>query len=108
MAYKFTQTNPGAATAADLYTVPAGKEAVVSTLAICNRDGAATAKYKVWLRPGGVAAANSQLLAFDSFVGTNDTVALTIGIAMSASDVLTVEADTATVTFTAFINETDM
>jgi hypothetical protein len=40
MAFKVAQSNPAAGTPADLYTVPSAKEAVISTLTVCNHGTA--------------------------------------------------------------------
>ena len=54
MAYKVLgQSAPSATTNTDVYTVPSGKSAVISTLAICNR-GTANATYRIAVRPVGV------------------------------------------------------
>lgn len=107
MAFTVKQENPAAATAADLYTVPASKEAVISTLAICEHNNVATS-YRVLIRPNGDAAADEHRLAFDAPVGGRDTILMTVGIALAAGDVITVQAATADVTFMAFVNETDV
>ena len=106
MAYTVAQSNPAAATPADLYTVPASKEAVISTLAIAEHGGA-PADFKVLVRPAGAAAADVHVLVNAAELVANDTQFLTVGIALAATDVVTVEATTGAVTFTAFVNETE-
>jgi hypothetical protein len=44
-------------------------------------------------------------LAYDVTVGASDSTALTLGITMATTDVLTVYASSATVSFTAFGSE---
>jgi hypothetical protein len=105
MAYKVTQSNPASNTPANLYTVPSAKNAIISTLTICNFGAAAN--YTIRIRPGGATAADVHLLAKTVSIDTNDTVFLTVGVALSATDVITVEASTSSVTFMAFINEVD-
>lgn len=107
MSFTVKQSNPAAATAANLYTVPASKEAVVSTLAICEHNDVAT-RYRVLVRPAGATAAAVHRLVFDAPVAGLDTVFLTVGIALATGDVVTVEAATENVTFTAFVNETEV
>jgi hypothetical protein len=106
MAYKVTQNNPASATPADLYTVPSAKEAVISTLTICNY-GTGQSAYSVWIRPAGASAANVHLLASNVVTSANETSFITAGIALATSDVVTVQASTNTVTFQAFISEVD-
>ena len=107
MAYTVAQSNPAAATPADLYTVPAGKEAVISTLAVCEHNNV-SATYQVLVRPGGATAADVHRVIFDAPIAARDTIFVTTGIALAAGDVVTVEAATGDVTFTAFVNETEV
>lgn len=95
------QSAPAATTNTDLYTVPAATQAVLSTLTICNR-GSASTSYRIAARPAGAAIANQHYLAYDANVGANTTVTLTLGIALAATDVMTVYAGAAQLTFIAF------
>jgi hypothetical protein len=104
MAYKIAQSNPAASTPANLYTVPSAKQAVISSLTICNH-GTTGAAYSIWIRPLGATASDVHLLAFEINLLQNETAFVTAGIALATTDVITVEADTADVTFMAFINE---
>jgi hypothetical protein len=104
-AYKVLgQSNPAANTNADPYTVPAGKSAVVSTIAVCNQGGSLTT-FRVAVRPGGAAIAAQHYVAYDAPVDGNDSVYLTLGITLAAGDVVTVRAGTANVAFNVFGNE---
>ena len=98
------QSNPSATTATTLYTVGAGKSAVISTLVIANL-AATAATYRVAVRVGGATLANSQYIAYDVPVGASDSTALTLGITLAATDVVTVYASNANLTFTAFGDE---
>ena len=94
------QVAPTAATATTLYTVPAATQAVCSTLAICNRDIATT--YRVSVRPAGAAQDVKHYLVYDAVIAANDTIMLTIGITLAATDVVGVYAGTSAVTFALF------
>lgn len=98
------QSNPSATTATTLYTVPASKQAVVSTLVVANL-AATAATFRVAVRVGGATLANSQYIAYDVTVGASDSTALTLGITMATTDVLTVYASSANLTFSAFGDE---
>jgi glucose-6-phosphate dehydrogenase assembly protein OpcA len=98
------QSNPAATTATSLYTVPAATQTVVSTVVIANL-AAATATFRIAARVAGATLANSQYVAYDVSVGANDSTALTLGITLGATDVLTVYASTADLTFSAFGSE---
>jgi len=98
------QSNPSATTATTLYTVPSATQAVISTIVIANLTATA-ATFRIAVRPGGATLANSQYIAYDITVGASDSTALTLGVTMNATDVLTVYASTANLTFTAFGSE---
>jgi hypothetical protein len=106
MGFKVVQSNPAAGTPADLYTVPSAKQAVISTLTVCNY-GTAVAEYDLRVRPAGATAADVHFLAAGVAIPANETAFITAGIALGTADVVTVEADTASVTFMAFVSETD-
>ena len=103
--YKVLDQNAtSATTSTDIYTVGAGKQAVISTLVVCNRGTSATT-FRIAVRPDGSALANTHYLAFDVPIAANDSTNLTLGITMDASDVLTVYAGNANLTFAAFGSE---
>jgi hypothetical protein len=98
------QSAPAATTAADVYTVGSGLQAVISTVTVCNRaTGAAT--YRVSVRPNGDAQADQHYLAYDSSVPANDTIALTLGLTLDAADVVTVYGSSADLSFNVFGSE---
>jgi hypothetical protein len=99
------QAAPAGTTNTDLYTVGSGKSAVVSTLAIANTTATA-ATARVFVRVAGAAAATTNAIAYDVAVGANATIALTLGITLAATDVLTIQTGTANaITFMAFGQE---
>lgn len=101
-AYKILgQSAPGATTNTDLYTAPGGTPAVVSTLTVCNR-GSTSTTYRIAARQGGASTANHHYIAYDATLPANTTVTLTLGIALAATDIVTVYAGNANVTFIAF------
>lgn len=104
-AYKVLgQSNPSATTLTTLYTVPSATSAVASTLSICNLGSSATT-YRVAVRPAGATLANQHYIAYDASVSANDTVLLTLGITLAATDVVTVYAGTANVAFSLYGSE---
>jgi glucose-6-phosphate dehydrogenase assembly protein OpcA len=98
------QVNPSATTATTLYTVPSAKSAVISTLVIANL-AATAATYRVAVRPAGATLANLHYVAYDITVGASDSTALTLGITLATTDVVTVYASSTTLTFSAFGDE---
>lgn len=98
------QVAPAATTATTLYTVPAGKTTVVSTLVVAN-TAATSATYRIAIRVAGATLATSQYIAYDVTVGANDSTALTLGITLAATDVITIYSSSITLTFSAFGDE---
>lgn len=98
------QVIPAATTATTLYTVPAATATVVSTIVICNQ-AATSATFRIAIRPVGATLATLHYAAFDVAVGANDSTALTLGITLATTDVVTVYASTATVSFHAYGSE---
>lgn len=95
------QSNPAATTLTSLYTAPASTQAVASTLTICNQ-GATLATFRVAVRPAGATVAAQHYIVFDSAVAAYDTVFLTVGVAVAATDVVSVFASTSSVSFSLF------
>lgn len=98
------QVNPSATTATTLYTVPSGKTAVISTIVVANL-AASAASYRIAIRIAGATLASSQYIAYDVALSASDSTALTLGITLAATDVVTVYASSANVTFSAFGDE---
>lgn len=95
------QSAPSATTATTLYTVPSATSAVVSTINICNRD-TVNATFRIAVRPAGASLANSHYLAYGTVVPANDSISMTIGVSLAATDVITCYASTANLTFAVF------
>jgi hypothetical protein len=101
------QSAPSSTSTVDLYTVPSSTNTVTSTLMICNRS-TVTASYNVAIRPAGASIANQHYIAFNSAVSSNDSIVLTLGMSLGATDVITVQANTTGVNnlgFTVFGSE---
>ena len=97
------QSAPSAATDTALYTVPSATSAVVSTLSVCNRGVSTT--FRVAVRPAGATLANQHYIVYDNGLNANDAVFLTLGITLAATDVVTVRAGTADMSFSLFGSE---
>lgn len=104
-AYKVLgQSAPSATTATALYTVPSATETVVSTVTVCNR-GASAGTFRVSVRPDGASLANQHYVVYDASCAAKDTITLTLGITIDASDVLEVYASSGDFSFNAFGSE---
>ena len=91
------QVLPAATTLTTLYTVPSSTSSVCSTLSICNQGISTT--YRIAIRPAGAAITASQYVVYDAAINSNDTVFLTLGVTLADTDVVSVYAGTATVSF---------
>ena len=103
-ALKVLGQTTGAQTATTLYTVPAATQTSVSTINVCNLNTSNTF-FRIAIRPAGAALANSQYLAYDTPLGASDSIALTMGITMGNTDVITVSSTSGNVSFSAFGSE---
>lgn len=105
---------PGTIT--DLYTVPAGSSAVVSTITVNNfatryNTGNDYPSYttstpvRIAILPSGQTLAKKNFVVFDAPVNNNTTQTFTIGVTLAAGDKIQVSAPTNNVSFTAFGSE---
>ena len=98
------QLAPSATTNTDLYTAPSNTQAVVSSIVIANRTSS-QATYRIALRPAGATIENKNYIAYDVVVDASDSTTLTLGITLAATDVITVYASTANLSFNALGSE---
>tara|TARA_R110000868_G_scaffold311445_2_gene572458 strand:- start:104 stop:433 length:330 start_codon:yes stop_codon:yes gene_type:complete len=98
------QSAPGAASLTDLYTVGALKSTVCSSITVCNRSATATS-FRIAVRPAGGAISNEMYLYYDVTIAGNDTFVATIGITLATTDVISVYATLATLSFNLFGQE---
>lgn len=98
------QSAPLATTLTDLYTVPSATSAVVSTLTVCNR-AAASKSFRLAVRPAGASIADEHYIAYDVNIPANDSTCLTLGLTLATTDVLSVYASAADLSFQAFGSE---
>ena len=98
------QSNPTANTNTTLYTVPSTTSTVCSTIVICNQ-AASAATFRIAVRPAGATLAAQHYISYDSNLNANDSITMTIGITLAETDVITVRANTTTVSFSLFGSE---
>jgi hypothetical protein len=97
------QSAPSATTNTDVYTVPSATSTILSTLTVCNRG--VSASFRIAVRPAGATLANQHYIVYDNYVNQYDTVFLTLGITVAATDVITVYASNANLSFSLFGSE---
>lgn len=98
------QVNPSATTATTAYTVPSATQTIISSIVVSNL-GASAATYRISVRPGGEAQANKHYVVYDATIAATDSLTLTLGITLGATDVVTVYASTATFAFNLYGSE---
>ena len=99
------QIVPSAATLTTLYTVGAATSTVVSSLVVCNQSSITTS-FRVAIRPAGAAIAPAHYIYYDVTIAGNDTFIFTGGITLATTDVISVYATLATLSFSAYGQET--
>ena len=98
------QVNPTANTWNLVYTVPASNTAVVSTISICN-TGTNNALFSIAVQPANAAISTKHYIAYNTTVPAYDTIALTLGVGLGASDVISANVSTANIAVSAFGSE---
>lgn len=98
------QSAPSATTNTDIYTVPAGTQAVISTISVCNRTSGELT-FRIAVRPNGTSIANEHYIAYDSKISGQDSLFITVGITADAGDVITVYASSANLSFNVYGSE---
>jgi hypothetical protein len=96
------QLAPAATSASTLYT--ASNATIVSTINVANTGGAADA-IRIAVRPAGATLANLHYIAYGVQVPSGSLLAITIGITLANTDVITVYSTTGTSSFSAFGSE---
>lgn len=98
------QVAPAATANTTLYTAPAATQAVISSITVCNRSSV-QAKFRVAVRPNGASITDSHYVAYDTPIESNDVIAMTLGLTLGDTDVVTVYASSSLVSFGAFGSE---
>ncbi|CAB4137602.1 hypothetical protein UFOVP327_38 [uncultured Caudovirales phage] len=98
------QSAPTANTATTLYTVPAATSTVCSSMTICNSSGA-NANVSVQVAVANAASSQSQFIVNNNNLISGDTLFLTLGVTLAATDTVRVTASGANVAFQIFGSE---
>jgi len=98
------QSIPTANTFFDIYAVPSGANAVISTVNVCNiTSGNVT--FRLAARQGNATLTTRQYLVYDTAVPPQDSIGLSLGISLGAGDVLTAFSFQGNTTFNVFGTE---
>jgi len=98
------QNAPGANTPTTLYTVPGANAAVCSSITICNASGG-NANVSVQVAVANAASSISQYVVYNNTVANQDTLFMTLGVTLAATDVIRVNSNVANVSFQLFGSE---
>ena len=98
------QVNPAATTNTTLYTVPAATQTIVSTISVCNQ-AATAATFRIAVRVAGATLSAEEYIVYGATVPASDSTFFTLGLTLGATDVVTVYASSATVSFNAYGSE---
>ena len=85
------QLDSAATTMETLYTVPASTSTVISSINICNR-ATSSRTVRIAVRQSGGVLANNQYIAYDLAIAANDSIALSLGVTLATTDVVSVYA----------------
>ena len=99
------QVNPTAFTDTTLYTVPAATQAVISTITIANANTTTNANYSIAVRPAGESINAKHYITNNNVVQAVDSIALTLGLTLGNTDVVTVYTSLSSVSFGIFGSE---
>lgn len=99
------QANPPTpSTLVTLYTVPASTSTVVSTITICNQN-INSATFSIAVQPAGAAINAKHYVSYSTTLTGFDTISLTIGMTLAATDIISCSANTPYVSFNVFGSE---
>lgn len=98
------QQVPSANTLTTLYTVPAATNTVISTISVANY-GATNASYSLSVARAGASDSANQYFVRGATVPAADSIFLTIGLTLGATDVVRCNTNSTTVAFNAFGSE---
>jgi hypothetical protein len=98
------QVKPTANTLTTLYTVPVDTQSIFSAINVCNLSST-SASIRIAFRPSGESIDPKHYIIYDTIISGNDTYMINQGMSMGATDVLSVYASTASVSFTGFYAE---
>jgi len=107
MAYSYKvlgQAMLGANANVNLYTVPASTSAIISTLNVCNQSQS-NVTFRIAIRPAGVTGTSKHYIVYDSPIPAQDTIAMSLGMTLGNTDVITAYSFQGNVSFTVFGTE---
>lgn len=98
------QSAPSANVLTTVYTVPAGNSAVISTIMVCNQSSG-NLTYRLAVQPGNAAITSAHYIAYDATITARDSVGLTLGVTLAATDVISANVSGASISINVFGSE---
>lgn len=95
------QADLDATTLTDIYTVPSGASASISSVVVCNRSSSADS-FRLAVAPAGASDDPAHYLYYDVPIPANDTFVCTIGITLGATDVIRAYGGTTDISVSVF------
>ena len=101
------QRNPSANVLTTLYTVPASNSAIISSITIANLDENANngGAFRIAVNTSSAAVSNASYLAYSVNVPGRDTITLSLGVTLNAGSIVSVNANSSLLAFSAFGTE---
>jgi len=94
------QNQPAITSLVDLYTVPDGRTTVISSVTVCNLG--VNSSWRLSIAISGAADNPKQYLYYDMPHAANDTFVATIGITLSAGDIVRIYSGNGNISFNLF------
>lgn len=96
------QAAPAAGNPTPLYIVPTAKQAVGSTLNVCNRNNSIPLLYSIAVVPAGQNLNDQHYIAYNQRIDAADSIPKTIGWSLNEGDRIIVIASAPDLSFTLF------
>ena len=107
-AYKILgQSNPSANVLTTLYTVPASNSSIISSITIANLDEDPTdgGAFRISVNTSSAAVSNASYISYGVNIPGRDAITLTLGITLNAGSIISVNANSSLLAFSAFGTE---
>lgn len=98
------QGTAGTSTYATLYNTSASTTAVISSIVVTNTSSS-SATYRIAIMGSAGTPAAANWVVYDATIAGNDTIALTLGIALGNTQFIRISSSANTVTFSAYVSE---
>ena len=99
------QAMPANGTFYDIYKVPTGNSAIISTVNVCNTT-MSNVTFRVYARIAGASGnTTTQAIVYDAALPAQDALGLSLGMTLGATDTITVYSFQGNVAFTLFGSE---